>query len=68
MGAFDYVTKPFDYGVLYGIMVAAVEAGAGRGWSPFGTHRAATRTRALTAAEVAELVRNGGTRTQRVAS
>jgi DNA-binding response OmpR family regulator len=39
MGAFDYVTKPFDHDALYAIIVAAVTAGAGRIWSAFGADR-----------------------------
>ena len=68
MGAFDYVSKPFDYGDLYGIVAAAVTAGAGHGWSAFGVHRAAPRARVLAAEEIAALVRNGGTQVHSAAS
>lgn len=40
MGAFDYVSKPFNFDDLHGIVMAAVAAGADRDWSPFGMHRA----------------------------
>ena len=68
MGAFDYVSKPFDFGDLYGIVVAAVAAGANRGWAPFGVHRATPRARTLTAEQVGILVRDDATPQRHVAS
>jgi DNA-binding response OmpR family regulator len=59
MGAFDYVSKPFDFDVLDRVVTAAVAAGIDRKWSLLGVNRAAPHARSLRVEQVAGLIRNG---------
>ena len=59
MGAFDCIPKPFNLEVLDRIVAAAVAAGVGRAWSPFGVNRVAPHARTLRTEEVVALIRNG---------